>query len=158
MAEQLTILENYLAYFKALAAKHKEIKHFEHGPSERIIASTRSKTTYPMFWLETPGFQFGDNGGNVTGTPMGAFIIAMQASPAKPEEQDAAWCKTQKWTLAFLARMKKDARVMGFRIDFNKVVTEAISPLWVDNLHGWRTEFTILDTLDVCHDFSQWND
>ncbi len=47
---------------------------------------------------------------------------------------------------------------MGFRIDFNLFVTEAIIPVWVDNLYGWRTEFNILDSLDVCHDFSQWND
>jgi len=158
MDKHLTLLENYLAYFRTLAGKHNAIKHFAHGPSERIIADSRSEIEYPFFWLETPGFKFGEQAGNIVGTPMGAFIIATQCKTDDPQDQDRAWVETQKWTLAFLARMKKEARQMNFRIDFNQVVTEAISPLWVDNLYGWRTEFNILDSLDVCHDFSQWTE
>lgn len=152
-------LIDFIAYFRSLQEKHKELKSFVHGASERIISQSRSELEYPCFWLETPVLHLSENqANNVTGDRICAFVVLKNAPTENELEQDLIWNETEAIALDILSRIRKDQRTLNFRFDFNLVTMEPISTLHVDNEYGWRVEFRLKNFVELCYNPSKWND
>lgn len=151
-------LTSFISYFRTLAEKHKGINDFVHGNSARIVSESRDGIAYPCLWLETPVMTIVENGAeNMTGNREGALVVLTNADLSSPQLEDQAWAATERIALDILSKIRKDQRLHNFRISFKGVPLEPISTLFVDNEYGWRMEFRLENSIDLCYDPSKWD-
>lgn len=147
--------DGFIQYFRTLAAEHVGLRHFAHGPAQRILSNTRSGFQYPCLWLETPSLKLTEKDGtDPDGLRQCAFVVLTQCKGGY-DEQDKAWADTEQIALDIIARMRKDRKLRLFSFDGN-VHLEAISTLTVDNDFGWRVEFETSKTTGLCYVQAVW--
>lgn len=156
-----TPFDKLKAYFLDLATRHKEINgSFQHGDARRFQAATRSALEYPCLWLEPPQFKLKHNGGgSFQLSSYGAFTILWNAPSADADRQDELWTQTNRIAMQFIAKLQQDVKArLGGMIDVDELDIDPIDTLFVDNDLGWRVEFRIKNTQDVCVNQEDWND
>lgn len=154
----MTPFEEFKSYFEQLASEHQGIKSFVHGDARRFQAKSRSEIEYPCLWLETPSQKFIDNTGNTHIESTGAFVILHNAPAGDADAQDQIWSDTNQIALDVISRIRKDSkdRTQFIKSDFFGI--DPIDTLFVANDYGWRVEFSVKKTKELCYNSSIWTD
>ncbi|WP_460578055.1 hypothetical protein [Hymenobacter coalescens] len=152
-------LTHFIQYFRQLAAEHVELKCFVHGPTARIVDSSRSGTTYPCLWLETPSLQFFDKDGTApNGQRRAAFVVLLQKAKGDYDAQDLQWEAAERLALDVLSRLRRDKKARRFTFSLDGGELEPINTLTVDNEIGYRFEFELGKVVELCYDKSRWQE
>lgn len=152
----MTPFEEFKSYFQTLASEHQGIKTFVHGDVRRFQAKSRSEMEYPCLWLETPSQKFIDNQGNTMVESTGAFIILHNAPAGDSEAQDQIWAETNTIAFDIISRIRKDSKDRSQFIKADFFGIDPIDTLFVANDYGWRVEFSVKKSRNICYDANLW--
>ena len=148
--------QQYSTYFEEIANRHPAIKSFYEIDEDEIISGIRGKVKYPCFFLEFPEPGGFDNSTNIdVRQPSGLAIL----SPVKAGDfakRREVLVSHEIILLDVVSRMRKDRIEGNIWFDMNQTRWSKVGPMFVDNLYGWRLDFTVQRWLDINYYEEQW--
>ena len=147
-------------YFAALATSHVELNgNFVCGNTSKLRADTVSKFKGPILWLEVPSIEINSSTSAYFGKKVSAVTICQPYNDKTTTEaqMDNMLDELEAIVFDLMAKLLKDAKENGSKIDLSESDIYPIDPLLVDNLIGWRFEFKLTGTINICYNEARWN-
>lgn len=146
-------------YFKSIAESHVLLDgNFIHGGVSKLRSDILSKKKYPLMWMETPFIEIDSSASSFFARKKSAIVILGQlnANNETEDQQDDKLDLLEGIALDVITKLLQDGKEGLHRIDVAECDLDPIDPLLVDNCIGWRFEFNIVNTLDLCFNPLNW--
>lgn len=146
-------------YFEAIATSHVGIVAFKYGGLEHLLNLSDGPTeTYPLLFLEKPNYGFEGSATNILAKPRAAFVIVTCSDPQDRKTTDQLEEAMFAIATDIIAKMLDDVRE-GILEWFEPAGAslDPIDHITLDAALGWRFEFQISDTIDLCVNPLKWN-
>lgn len=120
------------------------IRSFIEGDSRRLIENSRSELNYPLFFLEIPAFQLGQNfKADPNGSARFGFAVLENSPVGDYALQRQIRQRTYLTGLRVLGQLVKDSKTKGFYLHLDSTLIEPVNSWFVDNDFGYRFEILL---------------
>jgi len=155
----MSIFKNTKDYFKLIADQHKQINGFVHGSTYELRKEVLSKQSYPLLWFGTPFIDIKNTGSNLMGMAKSDFVILTNAPDqhTAQADKDQLWADMEQICLDIIARLTNDQRTRKHSLNLDMMDMQPVDPLLIDGVIGWRVEFSLGQTVNICYDQNKWN-
>ena len=122
---------------------------FVYGSSQRLVAKTRSKLTYPIIHMNRPMIRTRDNGmaNRLATFYLEITIIEKYETKGSIEDEDASeWAAEQaalEMMMELLKKMNHDNSEGLLNFDFKTVTIDPVMDKWIDKHTGWKMSFRL---------------